>query len=107
MIRHIPDIIAGLVLILLAVSFWRLHQNPANEFNVFDLVMEGGRLSRIACVFLAVFLVASWIMVRLTLDGKMTDAYLLWYGGTFVAPVVAKLFGQPKQESNGVKPNGT
>lgn len=107
MVKHIPDIMAGLVLLIVIFSFWRMHRNPENQFNIFDLIMEGGRVSRIACVFIASFLVASWIIVRLTLDGKMTDAYLLWYGGVFVAPVVAKLFGQPKQELNGVKPNGT
>lgn len=98
MIVHLPDAVAVIVILTVLVSFWRLHRDPDSTFNVFDLVMEGGRLSRIACVFIAAFFVASWIMVRLTLDGKMTDAYLLWYGGAFVAPVVAKLFGQPKQE---------
>lgn len=106
MIKHVPDVVAVLFFLLIAVSFWRLHRNPQNEFNIFDLIMEGGRISRIACAFVAAFLVASWIMVRLTLDGKMTDSYLLWYGAAFVAPVVAKLFGQPKgpPETPPVKP---
>ena len=95
-----PDIVALIVVALVGFSFWKLHRDPASTFNVFDLVMDGGRLSRMACVFVGAFFVCSWIMVKLTLDAKMTDGYFLAYGGIFVTPIVAKLFSGPPPSSS-------
>jgi hypothetical protein len=97
---QIPDIVALVVILIVLVSFWKMHVTKGNDFNVFDLIMEGGRISRIGTTFLAAFFVCSWVIVRLTLDGKMTDAYLLWYGGVFVAPILVKFFGLPKETSS-------
>ena len=85
---------AAMVIIALVIawSFYRAHRNSAFSFNVFDLIMENGRLSRLACVFMGSFGVSSWIMMRLTIDGKMTEGLFMAYGGVWVAPIIAKLF---------------
>jgi hypothetical protein len=90
-----PDIVALIVVALVGVSFWKLHRDKTSTFNLFDLVMEGGRLSRMACVFMGAFAVCSWIMIRVATEGKMTDGYMLAYGGLFVAPIIAKMFSLP------------
>ena len=92
---RVPDIIALLVAALVLLGAWKLHKDESSSFNILDLVLDGGRLSRLACVFIGAFAVASWVMIRVALDGKMTDAYLLAYGAIFVAPIVAKLFSAP------------
>ncbi len=85
---------AALLIVALSIawSFYRAHRNPQFTFNLFDLIMDGGRVSRLACVFLGSFLLTSWVMVRVTLDGKMTELLFGAYGAMWVAPIVAKLF---------------
>ena len=81
-----------IVALVIAWSFYRAHRNATYALDLFDLVMENGRLSRLACVFMGSFAVSSWIMIRTTIDGKMTEGLFLAYGGVWVAPVIAKLF---------------
>ncbi len=85
---------AALLIISLVVawSIYRAHRNPAYEFSFFDLVMENGKLSRLACVFMGSFGVSSWIVIRATMDGKMTELLFAAYGAMWVAPIMAKLF---------------
>lgn len=87
---------AGIIIVALAIawSLYRAHrdQNGLSAFNLFDLLMENGRVSRLACVFMGSFLVSSWVVVRVTIDGKMTDLLYAAYGTMWVAPIVAKLF---------------
>ncbi len=61
--------------------------------------MEGGRVGRLACAFMVTLVVTSWIMVRLTLDGKMTEGFMIGYAGAWVAPIIAKLFSGPPAAS--------
>ncbi len=85
---------AALLIISLVVawSIYRAHRNPAYDFSFFDLVMENGKLSRLACVFVGSFGVSSWIVIRATMDGKMTELLFAAYGAMWVAPITAKLF---------------
>lgn len=89
------DYFAVAMVALIAFSFWRLNRDPTVNFNIIDLLMFEGRISRMACVFIASFGVCSWIMVKLALDGKMTEGYLTSYGAIFVAPLVLRLFSPP------------
>lgn len=82
-----------IIAMLIAWSFYRAHKDRQFRFNVFDLIMEHDKVSRLACAFMGSFLVSSWIMVRVTLDGKMTDTLFAAYGAIWVAPIIAKLFG--------------
>lgn len=86
-----------LILTLMVVwSFYRAHKNRDFQFNVFDIIMDGGRVSRIACAFMATLLVTSWVIVRLTLEGKLTEGLFAAYIAAWVAPIVAKLFSGAK-----------
>ena len=86
-----------LVALLVAWSFYNAHRG-ASSFNLFDLLMEHGRVSRIACLIMGAFGVLSWIMIRLTLDGKVTEGYFTAYGALFVAPIIARMFAPAKEE---------
>ena len=93
------------VLLLVVWSFYRAQQDPNVAFNLFDLVMENGRVSKLAFAFMTGLIVLSWIMVKLTITGKMTEGYVGLYGGIVIAPVIAKLFSSnPSQADPPPKP---
>ena len=88
------EAIAMVGILLIVWSMYRAQRDKRfKEFDVFDLLMEHGRLSKVACVFLGSFLATTWIIVRLTIDGKLTEGYFGAYGAMWVAPIVAKLIG--------------
>lgn len=91
----LADAVWLVLVLLLAWSFLRAHRDPAFRLDLFDLVMNDGRLSRIAVAFMVTLVATTWIMVRLTLDGKLTEGYFTGFGLMWVAPVVAKLFSAP------------
>lgn len=84
-----------IVAMVIAWSFIRAHRDKTNTFNLLDLLMEGGRLSRIACAFMATLVVTSWVIVKLTIEGKLTEGLFGAYVAAWVAPIVAKLFTPP------------
>ena len=88
---------AAMLIGLLALiwSFYRAQKDPANVLNLFDLVMDNGRISKVSVAFMTTLCVTSWIMLRLALDGKLTEGYLTSYGLMWVATLVAKLFAAP------------
>ncbi len=77
--------------VLVAISFWRAHRKPGFDFDLFDLIMENGKVSKIALTFMMAFAVTTWILIDLQLKGKMTEGYLMTYGGMWVASLVAKV----------------
>lgn len=83
-------VLAGAALFVLC-SFWRAHRKPGFDFNAFDLIMEKGRVSKIAFTFMAAFAVTTWILIDLQVKGKMTEGYLTTYGAMWVASLVAKV----------------
>ena len=95
-----------IVALSIAWSFYRAHRSNDDafkHFNLLDLLMENGRVSRLASVFLGSFLVSSWIMVRMTIDGKMTELIFAAYGAMWVAPIIAKLFSPAPLQTTSTK----
>lgn len=85
-------------LIAIFVSFWRAHHSKTFEFNAFDLLMENGKVSKIAVAFMGVLAVTTWVIVDLQITGRMTEGYLTTYGAMWVTPLVARVVFN-KQES--------
>ena len=86
-------LVLGLAFIVL--TLWRAHLGRTNPLNAFDLVMEDGKLSRVAFAFMLVLGVTTWIMIDLQIKGKMTEGYLTSFGAMWVLPLVAKfVFGK-------------
>ena len=81
-----------IIALVIAWSIYKAHKNEENNFNLMDLLMENGRVSRIACAFMTTLVITSWLMVTIASTGKMTEGYLAIYGGLWVTPIVAKLF---------------
>lgn len=83
-------ILAGAA-VFVVMSFWRAHRTPGFDFNAFDLIMENGKVSKIAFTFMSAFAVTTWILVDLQLKGKMTEGYMTTYGAMWVASLVLKV----------------
>lgn len=92
---EVADWVAVAVLALVVLSFIKTHRDPSSSINIFDLVLENGRLSKMACAFWATFGVLSWIMVKVLKAGDMSVEYFGAYGALFVAPIIAKMFSSP------------
>lgn len=80
--------VAGLFMI---VSFWRAHKKAGFDFNAFDLIMENGKVSKIALAFMVVLGVTTWVIVDLQIKDKLTEGYFTTYGMMWVFPLVAKV----------------
>lgn len=85
----------GVVLtVAVLFSLYRAHHNKSmREFNIFDLIMENGRVSRLACVFLATWMVFTWAVIKTVLKGSSEGLAL--YGTIWAVPMVARMFIQP------------
>lgn len=89
-IDWMPTILAGGA-VLIVVSFWRAHSRPGFDFNAFDLIMENGRVSKIAMAFMLVLAVSTWVIVAQQLAGKLTEGMFGLWLGAWVTPLVAKV----------------
>ena len=77
---------------LVVVSLWRSHRKPGNDFDLLDLLLENGRVSRLAAAFAVALAITSWLMLKLAVDGKMTEGYLGIYGGLWITPIISRMF---------------
>lgn len=77
--------------VLIVVSFWRAHSRPGFDFNAFDLIMENGRVSKIALAFMLVLAVSTWVIVAQQLAGKLTEGLFGLWLTAWVTPLVAKV----------------
>ncbi len=84
-------VILSVGFIAVAVTFWNAHRRTDVQFNALDLVMENGRVSRIAVAFMLVLGVTTWVIVDLQIKGALTEAYFLAYSGAWIAPLVARV----------------
>lgn len=99
-----------LVLVTIIYVFYRAQRDESFiTFNLYDLIMENGRLSRNGVVMMGAFALTSWMMINLTLNGKITEGYLLAYGSMWVAPgITARIVNGavPVKEPSAVPPKG-
>lgn len=85
-------IILAAFVVVVAVSLWRFQRDPDNKFDILDLLIENNRVSRLAFGFCVTLVVTSWLMLKLAIDGKLTEGYLGIYGALWVTPIVTKMF---------------
>lgn len=90
-----PTVTGLFIILLVAVSLYKAHRDPNNDINVFDLVMENGRVSKVACVFIGTWIVMSYVFLGIFFQGKMTEGLFTAFGGLFIVPLVARMFTGP------------
>ncbi len=77
--------------LLMLVSLWRAHKTPGFNFCLFDLIMNKGRVDKIALSYMIVLALSSWIMIDLQVNSKMTEGYFGIYIAAWIAPLVSKV----------------
>lgn len=88
-------VILGVAALLVAVSFWRAHRTPGFAFNAFDLLMEDGKVSRVAFWFMVAGAVSTWVIVDMQIKDKLTEGMFGLWLTAWVAPLIAKMvFGK-------------
>ncbi len=103
----------GVVLLMMVLgvvaTLFAYHKDKGDykTFDLTDLIMENGRISKLASTMLGAFVIHSWIMVELTLANKMTEGYITLYGTIWIAPVLAQMFTKPAATPPTEKKNGT
>lgn len=95
---HAQEMVTVLIVLVIALSIFRLHRDPNNEFNILDTVMENGRVSKLSFVFMGSWLALTFVFIGQHLQGKMTDAFYMAYGTVCFAPIIAKMFSTPPKE---------
>lgn len=100
--------VAALVVgvLVAALSVWRAHRLPDVQFNLIDLLMEGGRVSKIACAFMLVLGVSTWVIVHLTINNRLTEGYLTIYTGAWIIPLVTKVVANKAEPTASGGQNG-
>lgn len=81
--------------VLAAFSFWRAHRDNGIQFNAFDLLMENGKVSKIAVAFMLVLFVSCWVIISQQMEGKLSEGTFGLWLTAWVTPLVAKVvFGK-------------
>jgi hypothetical protein len=97
-------IILAIAFVVIAFSFYTAHKSHALNFNAFDLVMNKGKVDKIAVAFMLVLGVTTWVIIDLQVNGKLTEGYFTMYGGLWVTPLVAKVVfnkSEPEKKDDG------
>lgn len=92
---------AGVVLAV--YSFWRAHQRTDFDFNAFDLLMENGRVSRTATLFVLAGLVSTWVIVNKELNGTLTEGFFGLWLTAWVGPLMMAMVQNKKGDKDAEK----
>ena len=88
------------VIVSIITVLIRRDRSSVSAINLEDLLIgDDGKLSKAAAVMMGAFAMTTWLMVYMTLGGKMTEGYLAIYVGAWIAPTVTRLFVSKPQET--------
>ena len=76
--------------VVLTLYVW--HRNKESPVDLSDLLMENGKLSKMAFTWLGSFIVMSFGFMYAVIQGKLSDAYAALYAATWAIPIVTKMF---------------
>lgn len=91
-----------LLALLVAVTLWRAHRSKLVAFDLLDLLLEGGRVSKIAVAFMLVLGTSTWVIIHQTVHDKLTEGMFGLWLTAWVTPLVAKVVFN-KSEAPGAK----
>lgn len=90
--KYVMPAVLVLLVVTIARTLLRRDKDGASKINLEDLLLgDDGKLSKAAIVMLGAFAMTTWMMVYLTLTGKMTEGYFTAYSAAWIAPVVVRL----------------
>lgn len=92
------EIIFAFLAMMMALVIWRslrkMHDASDVNFDLRDLLMEGGRVSKVSCVMMGAFAATTWQFVYFSLNGKMTEGYAGIYAAAWITPIVARMMAR-------------
>lgn len=87
------------VVLLIARALLRSNRSDASQINLEDLLIgDDGKTSKAAAVMFGAFALSTWIMVKLTIAGGLTEGYFMAYLGAWVTPTVARVIWAKGQQ---------
>lgn len=89
---NIVALVFAFAAIVALLALWWWHHSDKTDVDLTDLLMENGRLSKMAITWLGSFAVMTFGFVYLLMTKALTDTYALLYAGTWAAPIITKLF---------------
>jgi hypothetical protein len=92
----VMNVILVLVVIGIGISIWRAQRDKENRFNLFDLIMDEGRLSLLKCMAGTGFAVYTWAVIRWIITGSVTTQDMREYAIACIAPVLVAIISNAK-----------
>ena len=88
------EILFLLVLLFLCYLLyqWQKDNTDFKDFNLTDLLMENGKLSKMAVTWMGSFTVMSFGFIHMVVNEKLTDTYAGLYAATWAVPILTKMF---------------
>lgn len=95
-----PIVVAyAIVAIIALTTLWQWHRNETYEnFSLLDLIAEDGRLSSRKFMEFGTWVVMTVAFVKLVEADKLTEWYVIAYGGLFIG---ARIGGQILHKKDG------
>lgn len=81
--------ILALGVLVIGYSFWRAQHR--SDFDMLDMLMENGRVSRLAFWFMVSGAVSTWVIVDLQIKGKLSEGMFGLWLAAWVGPLIAKI----------------
>jgi hypothetical protein len=95
-----------LVAMLLARSFFKRDKDSSSAIKLDDLLVDPltGKISKAAAVLMGSFAISSWVIIYITLTGKLTDVLFAAYLAVYATPAVVKIIGDKGATAPTVNP---
>lgn len=87
-------VILAVGFIIIGVSVWHVQRRADLSFDLLDLLVENGRVSKIAIAFMLVLIVSTWVIVDQQISGNLTEGIFGMWLAAWVTPLVAKVVFQ-------------
>ena len=98
---NFPAIVFSVLLCLAMLMMWKAQKNPNNDFNILDMLRdESGKPSAMRFGLFVAIATSTWVMMSMTISGKLDYAMFIGYIAIFVGGTVGnraiEAWGQAK-----------
>jgi hypothetical protein len=88
--QNVMLVLLGLAFLSIIFAFWRAHK-LRTDFDIVDLVMQDGKISRIGTAFMLTLLVSSWVIINKQMKGELDSTTFSLWMAAWVGPLVARV----------------
>ena len=97
-VKILMAVLLGLLVLMIGRTITKRDRNSHSKIDLDDLLVDPqtDRISKAAVVLMASFALSSWVIIYLTLSGKLTDVLFAAYLTAYAAPAVVKIISDAK-----------